>query len=71
MGTSLSAAQAELVRKAGFSYAILLLDGDEVGRAAAPEAAFALSQHVYVRTMELPDGVKPDTVSDDFLYQFR
>lgn len=71
MGTSLSPAQAELVRQAGFRHAILLLDGDEAGRAAAPEAAFVLSQHVYVRTMELPDGVKPDTVSEDFLNQFR
>ena len=71
MGTSLSPAQAELVRKAGFRHAILLLDGDEAGRKAAPEAAFVLSQHVYVRTMELPDGVKPDTVSEDFLNQFR
>jgi len=71
MGTSLSHAQAELVRKAGFRYAILLLDGDMAGREAAPDAAFVLSQHVYVRTMELPDGVKPDTVSEDFLNQFR
>ena len=71
MGTSLSTAQAELVRTAGFRYAILLLDGDEAGRKAAPEAAFVLSQHVYVRTMELPDGVKPDKVSEDFLNQFR
>jgi len=71
MGTSLSPTQAGLVRNAGFRYAILLLDGDEAGRAAAPEAAFVLSQHVYVRTMGLPDGVKPDTVSDDFLNQFR
>jgi len=71
MGTSLSPTQAELVRKAGFRHAILLLDGDEAGRKAAPEAAFVLSQHVYVRTMELPDDVKPDTVSEDFLNQFR
>ena len=71
MGTSLSPAQGELVRKAGFRHAILLLDGDEAGRKAAPEAAFVLSQHVYVRTMELPDDVKPDTVSEDFLNQFR
>ena len=42
-----------------------------VGREATPDAAFVLSQHVYVRTMELPDGVKPDTVSEDFLKQFR
>ena len=71
MGTSLSASQAELVARAGFRYAILLLDGDEAGRKAAPEAAFVLSQHVYVRTMELPDGVKPDTVSEDFLKRLR
>lgn len=71
MGTSLSPAQAELVREAGFRYAILMLDGDKAGRKAAPDAAFVLSQHVYVRTMKLPDGVKPDTVSEDFLNQFR
>lgn len=71
MGSSLSSTQAKLVRGAGFRHAILLLDGDEAGRKAAPEAAFVLSQHVYVRTMELPDGVKPDKVSEDFLNRLR
>jgi len=71
MGTSISPTQAEVVRKAGFRHAILLLDGDKAGREAAPDAAFVLSQHVYVRTLELPEGAKPDTVSEDFLNQFR
>ena len=70
MGTSVSQAQAQLVREAGFKFITQLLDGDEAGRAAAKENAHILAQHVYVRTIELPDGEKPDTVSEDFLKQF-
>lgn len=71
MGTSVSEAQAQLVREAGFKFVTQLLDGDEAGRAAAKENAHILAKHVYVRTIELPDGEKPDTVSEDFLKQFR
>jgi len=71
MGTSVSQAQAQLVREAGFKFITQLLDGDDAGRTASKENAHILAQHVYVRTLELPDGEKPDTVSEGFMKQFR
>ena len=70
MGTSISEQQANLIRDLGYKFAILLLDGDDAGRQAIPEAANILSQHVYVRTVSLPDGEKPDSVPESFLQQF-
>ena len=67
MGTSVSDEQAELVRAAGFKFTIHLLDGDDAGREAAKVAAHVLSKQVYVRTLELPDGDKPDTMSASFM----
>ena len=57
-------ASDELLASAGFRYATLLLDGDEEGRAAIPDALDRLGRTLYVRALELPDGVKPDTMSD-------
>ena len=67
MGTSLSEAQAKLVRAAGFKYTTLLLDGDDAGRAAADAAVPTLSRYLYTRILQLPDGVKPDTMSAEFM----
>lgn len=67
MGTSLSEAQAKLVRAAGFKYATLLLDGDDAGRVAADAAVPTLSRYLYTRILQLPDGVKPDTMSAEFM----
>ena len=70
MGTTLSAAQAERVAKSGFKYAVLLLDPDDAGRKAAPDNAGRLAEHVYVHTVWVPDGEKPDSVSKSFLERF-
>ena len=67
LGTSASAEQAALLRAGDLRYATVILDGDEAGRAAAPAVIQTLSQHVYVRSLELPEGVKPDTMDDTFL----
>ena len=67
MGTSVSSAQAQALADAGFTHAILILDGDEAGRVALPAATELLSQHVYVKTILLPDGVKPDTMDEAIL----
>lgn len=64
LGTSASPEQGELLRAADLRYATVILDGDEAGRAATPAVLQTLSQHVYVRSIELPDGVKPDTMDD-------
>ena len=71
MGTSISPEQARLIRDAGFRYAILLLDGDEGGRKAAPAILEGLAREVYVRLRELPEGVKPDTMSADLVAELR
>ncbi len=62
MGTAVSAAQARLLRVAGFRFVTLILDGDEGGREATPAAVDVLARQVYVRVLELPDGQKPDTM---------
>jgi len=64
MGTSVSPVQAHALAGAGFTHAIVILDGDEAGRVALPAATEMLSQHVYVKTIVLPDGVKPDTMDE-------
>ena len=71
LGTSLSAVQAGLVAGAGFKYAILILDGDEGGRKAQPGVVSLLSQHVFVKTIELEDGVKPDTMDEEIVNRLR
>lgn len=71
LGWSCSPHQAELIRDAGFKFVTLLLDGDETGRNAAREIVPALARTVYVRTIELPDDVKPDTMSEAFLDRLR
>lgn len=70
MGTSCSETQAQLIRACGIRYAIQLMDGDEAGYTAANTNAYVLSQHVYTRTVLLPEGEKPDSVPASFLEQF-
>ncbi|MEM9316067.1 MAG: CHC2 zinc finger domain-containing protein [Pseudomonadota bacterium] len=71
LGTSLSEHQAKLIASAGFRHAVLILDGDEAGRQARPGVLSVLSQHVYVRSLELEDGVKPDTMDDELVNRLR
>lgn len=71
MGTSVSPEQVELIKKAGFRFVTLILDGDNAGKEATPEAVNILSHGVYVRVLELPEGVKPDTMSDDIIKSLR
>lgn len=67
LGTSLSDDQAELLVKAGFRHAILIMDGDDAGLAATPAILEVLCQHVYGKTIVLPEGEKPDTMSSDMV----
>jgi len=71
MGTSVSQHQAALLREHGFKFATLLLDGDDAGRKAAVTAAHVLSQHVYVHTLDLPDGVGPDDMDEELVDRLR
>jgi DNA primase len=67
LGVSVSQAQAKLVKTAGFRHAVLILDGDDAGRSATPAALTTLAERVYVKTILLPDGEKPDTMSHDIV----
>ena len=69
-GTSCSAVQAELLGQ-HYRHAVVILDGDEAGQKAAPVVVHALSQHVYVRTITLADGVKPDTMDETLLHRLQ
>ena len=71
LGTSISEPQAGLLAQAGFTHAMLILDGDEAGRKAAPEVVTTLSQTMYVKTLVLPDGVKPDTMDESIVSRLR
>lgn len=71
LGTSCSETQAANLAHAGFRYAMLILDGDDAGRAATPEVAHVLSQHLYVKTLDLPDGIKPDTMEETIINRLR
>jgi DNA primase len=70
-GTSCSDEQASLILKAGFHYVTIILDGDEAGRKAISEMVTILSSRVYVRSLELPEGEKPDTMSEKWFEKLR
>lgn len=61
MGTELSTAQEALLVQ-HTNRVILLLDGDEAGRSAAQELLPRLATRLFVKTVELPDGVQPDSL---------
>lgn len=69
MGTSCCDTQAKKLAEAGFRFAVVILDGDEAGRSATPDVVHVLSQHVYVKTVVLPEGTKPDTMDEDLVAQ--
>jgi DNA primase len=60
-GHDLSEEQVRLIAR-HVDNAVLVFDGDEPGRKGMEKAAIALSQHVYTRTVFLPEGEKPDTM---------
>ena len=63
-GDSLSKAQAKQLVKHGIKSAILIYDGDEAGRTGTIASLPVLAERLFVRTIALDDGVKPDTMSN-------
>ena len=63
-GDSLSKAQAKQLVKHGFKSAILIYDRDEAGRTGTIASLPVLAERLFVRTIALNDGVKPDTMSN-------
>ena len=66
-GASLSEAQADLLVDAGVKNCILIFDGDDGGRAGVEQALPILAKRLFVRTIVLEEGVKPDTMDEALL----
>jgi DNA primase len=66
MGSSLSGQQEKLLVQ-NFPAAVLLLDGDEAGRAGTEECIRRLVGQVFVKTIGLPEGKQPDMLSTEEL----
>jgi len=62
MGSSLSDTQAGLLQK-HFRQAVLMLDGDDAGRAATDAITRRLSQIMEVEAIHLKPGVQPDQLA--------
>ena len=62
LGSSLSEQQEDLIVQ-NFSRAILLLDGDEAGRAGTDECLKRLGRRMFVKALTLPEGQQPDSMS--------
>lgn len=63
-GDSVSDAQANLLFQHGFTNAILIYDGDEGGRIGTASSLPILAAGLFVKTIALDDGIKPDTMRD-------
>lgn len=59
MGTELSAAQEDLLMR-HTDRVVLMLDGDEAGRAATEQLLPRLARRLFVKDVQLPEGVQPD-----------
>jgi len=66
-GDSVSEAQVELLVKHGFKHVILIFDGDEGGSVGTQSSLPILAEHVFVKTIALEDGIKPDTMDDNIV----
>ena len=71
LGTSISDEQVELITRHGYRHVSVVFDGDDQGRKGAQSVVEQLSHHVYVRCLDLPDGIKPDTMSDDVILRLK
>ena len=67
MGTTISAAQVDLLRNAGCQSATVLFDGDAAGRTGAVAVAGKLAAHMDVQRLDLPEGIKPDVMDAGWL----
>ena len=64
---SVSEAQAELLVQHGVKNVVLIYDGDEAGRVGTGSSLPILAKRLFVKTIALEDGVKPDTMSDEII----
>lgn len=71
LGTSISDEQVSLIAELGYRHAIVLFDGDDEGRSGATGVVTALSNKLYVRKFDLDEGVKPDTMTDEWITRLK
>ena len=64
MGWSVSREQIDLLLERGIKRVTLLLDGDETGRLGRERVLPALCSSFFVRAPLLPDGKKPDILTE-------
>ena len=67
MGRDLSAAQLALLVAGGADHVKVMLDGDAPGRSATVTIVPHLSRHAFVKSLELPDAMKPHSAPEDVL----
>jgi DNA primase len=71
MGTSISKEQIDLLTSAGVKFVTVIFDGDEAGQNGVKEVCLSLSRFFYTRVIDLEDGIKPDTMGDDFIAKLK
>ncbi len=71
MGTSISESQIRLLKDAGIKAVTLIFDGDEAGRKATENALPSLARSFFVRAVDLPDGIKPDTMDESLIAKVK
>jgi len=71
MGTSISQEQIDLLQSAGVKFITVIFDGDEAGANGVKTVCPTLSRFFYVRVIDLEEGVKPDTMSDDVISKIK
>ena len=65
MGSNLSVRQESLLSR--LRSILICLDGDEAGRTATEEIVRRLTRKLFVKVIDLPDGVQPDHLSSEEL----
>ena len=71
MGSHARSTQLDLIIEAGFTHAYIIMDGDEAGRLGAEKAVNDLAGRIFVRRIDLPEGVKPDTMGQEWIDQLK
>lgn len=66
-GDNVSEAQAKQLVEHGIKNVILIYDGDEGGRVGTQSSLPILAKRLFVRTVALEDGIKPDTMSEEII----
>ena len=62
LGHDLFGPQINMLVADGVKHVTVIYDGDDPGRTGAEEACLALAKHLFVRSIVLEDGEKPDTM---------